>query len=66
MGERSLILLIVMTDECKLMEVSRFMETDECNVTEVSCSARIHACKTHFIRILILWVQSPESVAFSR
>ena len=39
-----------MTDECKLMEVSRFMETDECNVTEVSCSARIHACKTHFIR----------------
>ena len=51
MGERSLILLIVMTDECKLMEVSRFMETDECNVTEVSRSARIHACKAHFIRI---------------
>ena len=41
-------------DDCwmhKLMEALRFMETDECNVTEVSCSARIHACKTHFIRI---------------
>ena len=43
--------LIVTTAECKLMEALRFMETDECNVTEVSCSARIHACKTHFIRI---------------
>ena len=45
------ILLIVMTAECKSMEVSRFMETDECNVIQVLCSARIHACKTHFIRI---------------